>query len=220
MKNYLDNRKTKIILNYGLRRRTEMVIEQCQRFNFPGLCVVLDIGTADGLILGNLIEHYGSHSFIGIGLDLRFSYLKAAKENVPYVLQADGRWLPLRTNSIDVIISTAVFKHVKNLDNLLMECRRVLKPGGKVIITDPTPLGIRLGILLGYFSRRSIAQAPSIGTTQQMLRRCGFKTIYAGRFMLSPIPFIGADIVEEILAQAHLNQLFFNQVVCAECSTG
>jgi SAM-dependent methyltransferase len=220
MKGYLVNRKTKAILKYGLRRRTEAVIHHLQRFSLPNPCIVLDIGTADGLMLRSLIEHCRSSSSIGIGIDTRFRYLESAKENVTHAVQADGRRLPLRTNSVDVIILAAVFKHVRGLESLLVECHRVLGPDGKIIATDPTPLGIRLGILRGYFSRQSIAQTPDLRATQQMLTRCGFKVIYAERFMLSPIPFIGSDAIERALKRAHLDQLFFNQVTCAECSTG
>jgi SAM-dependent methyltransferase len=219
MKNYLANRKTREILKYGLLRRTEAVTQQFQHFSLPNPCIVLDIGMADGLMLRSLIRHCRSSSSIGIGIDTRFRYLKSAKENVTYAVQADGRRLPLRTNSVDVIVSTAVFKHVMGLESLLAECHRVLGSDGRMIYTDPTPLGIHLGLLLDHFSRQSIVQALSLRAIRPMLARCGFKVIYAGRFMLSPIPFIGSDTIERALKRAHLDQLFFNQVICAGFST-
>ena len=135
-----------------------------------------------------------------------------------HVLQADGRRLPLCRNSLDVIISTAVFKHVRGLEDLIAECHRVLKPGGKMIATDPTPLGIYLGLLLGHFTRQEIVQILNLRATQQVLTECGFKIARVERFMLSPIPFIGSEALEKALKRVHLDQLFFNQVVCAECS--
>ena len=216
MPRYLTDRKERTIAKYGLFRRTEAVVQQFRRFSLPEPCIMLDIGTADGLMLRNLIASCGVDRCIGIGVDMRLAYLKSAKQNVRRAVQADGRWLPLCARSVDVIFSTAVFKHVKGLDSLLVECRRVLKPGGILIATDPTPLGIRLGILLGHFSRRSIVQVLNLQDTHQLLTRCGFKVLHSERFMLSPIPFTGSDTLERALKGTLLDQVFFGQVICAE----
>ena len=79
-KDYPVCRKTKTISKYGLRRRTEAVIQQFQQFNFPSPCIFLDVGTANGLILRSLTEYYGSNNSIGIGIDTNFRYLKSAKK--------------------------------------------------------------------------------------------------------------------------------------------
>jgi len=201
-------------LKYGLQRRTEAVIQQLQRLSLPKSCVVLDIGTADGLLLRGFMEHYGLNR--GIGLDIKLGYLKSAKENVPHALQADGRRLPFCENSVDVIIATAMFKLVWGLENLLEECHRILKPGGKLVVVDSTPWGTHLGLLLGHFSRKNIIQILSLKDTQHLLTKCGFAVIYAERFMLAPIPFVGCDALERTLKRMHLDQLFFNQVICAD----
>jgi SAM-dependent methyltransferase len=179
--------------------------------------MVLDIGTADGLVLRSLMEYCRLNRCIGI--DVEFGYLKAAKDNVPYVVQADGKRLPFCTHSVECIISTSVFKHIRGLAGLLKECHRVLKPNGKLIATDPTPLGIRLGLRLGHFSKRSIVQMLSLQDTQRMLIQSGFKVVYTGRFMLSPIPFVGCSILEKALKWMHFDWLFFNQIVCAQYLT-
>jgi SAM-dependent methyltransferase len=49
----------------------------------------------------------------------------------------DGKHLPFDNDSFDVIFSSEVFEHVFNLHELLLEIRRVLKPGGKLIFTCP-----------------------------------------------------------------------------------
>lgn len=217
MQKYLVGRKSKTVLEYGLLRRAEAVIQQFQQPSFPKSCAVLDIGTADGLLLRGLMEYYELNRCIG--MDIRFGYLKAAKENVPYAIQADGKRLPFCENSVEVIISTAVFKHVRGLENLVKECHRVLKPGGTLVVVDATPLGIHLGLLLGHFAKNSMAHIQSLKDTRQMLAKCGFRVFSAERFMLSPIPFPGCDALERALKRMHLDQLFFDQIVCAECST-
>lgn len=49
----------------------------------------------------------------------------------------DGKHLPFENDSFDVIFSSEVFEHVFNLHELLLEIKRVLKPGGKLIFTCP-----------------------------------------------------------------------------------
>lgn len=49
----------------------------------------------------------------------------------------DGKHLPFEDESFDVIFSSEVFEHVFNLPELLLEIRRVIKPGGKLIFTCP-----------------------------------------------------------------------------------
>ncbi len=49
----------------------------------------------------------------------------------------DGKTLPFENNSFDVIFSSEVFEHVFNMHELLVEIKRVLRPGGKLIFTCP-----------------------------------------------------------------------------------
>jgi len=213
---YLVDRQARSITKWGLCRRTEMVIQQLQQLDLPRLFILLDVGTADGQMLSDLLKYLGSNSCTGVGVDVRFSYLRAAREKLPCVVQADGRRLPLRTGSVDVIISTAVFKHIVGLEKLIAECHRVLKSTGIMVVMDPTPWGVQLGLLLGYFSEKEIQKALNLRATQCILIEYGFRIIHAECFMLSPIPFAGLDIVERMLKRMHLDKLFLCQVVCAQ----
>jgi len=49
----------------------------------------------------------------------------------------DGKTLPFEDSSFDAVVSFEVFEHVFNLDEVLKEIRRVLKPGGKLLVTMP-----------------------------------------------------------------------------------
>ena len=49
----------------------------------------------------------------------------------------DGRHLPFPDQHFDSVFSTEVFEHIFNLPEILKELNRVMKPGGKILITCP-----------------------------------------------------------------------------------
>jgi SAM-dependent methyltransferase len=56
--------------------------------------------------------------------------------NVRFVLNKDSSW-PIESNSIDHVLCTQVLEHVENPEFLVSEIRRVLKPGGTIILNAP-----------------------------------------------------------------------------------
>ncbi len=59
----------------------------------------------------------------------------------------------------DVIVLTAVIEHIRNQEFLFGQLAPLLKPGGRVVLTSPTPFGAgvvhRLGAVIGLFSREA-----------------------------------------------------------------
>ena len=59
------------------------------------------------------------------------------KNNLKADIYYDGINLPFANKSFDSILCTEVFEHVENLDVVIDELKRILKPSGKMIITTP-----------------------------------------------------------------------------------
>ncbi len=55
----------------------------------------------------------------------------------PDIVYYDGKTLPFRNDYFDCIICSQVFEHIPNLDEIVSEFYRVLKPGGYVLFTVP-----------------------------------------------------------------------------------
>ncbi len=89
---------------------------------------VVDLGCASG------IAYFGKR-FEMIGCDLSFASLKNI-DSYQLRLQADaGRCLPLAAGSVDAVVSSYFWEHLaeETKCDILRECHRVLRPGGKLI---------------------------------------------------------------------------------------
>jgi SAM-dependent methyltransferase len=70
-----------------------------------------------------------------IGLEIEDdNHIQADKNIEAYY---DGKTIPFSDNYFDSILSSEVFEHVFNLEQILKELNRVLKPGGHMLITVP-----------------------------------------------------------------------------------
>ena len=117
---------------------------------------LLDLGCGDGLI--GQILFSGSHR-IDVGLDPWVDQLRQASASEAYhhVDQADGHALPYTEASFATVFSNSVLEHVVDLEPVLAEVGRVLRPGGLFIFTVPSDAFRRL---LDGHARRMAAGDP------------------------------------------------------------
>jgi len=74
-----------------------------------------------------------------VGADASIGMLLAgrAKQRFPLVL-AQGERLPLRNESFDMLTTGYALRHFADLHTLFSECRRVLRPGGRLLLLEIT----------------------------------------------------------------------------------
>lgn len=70
-----------------------------------------------------------------IGVEIEDNNHVQAEKNIEAYY--DGKTIPFSDNYFDSILSSEVFEHVFNLEQILKELNRVLKPGGHMLITVP-----------------------------------------------------------------------------------
>lgn len=70
-----------------------------------------------------------------IGLDFENPGHSHANEQIDYFY--DGHTIPFEDNFFDSIFSSEVFEHVFNLEQILPELHRTLRPGGIIVVTCP-----------------------------------------------------------------------------------
>lgn len=113
---------------------------------------VLDLGCGDGWMTAELAR--GGHPVIGV--EIAQAALDRARARDPALdlrlAPLDGP-LPLEDNSVDVVWASEVIEHVADTARWLSEARRVLVPGGRLLVT--TPNHSRLRLLVGGIERYS-----------------------------------------------------------------
>lgn len=96
---------------------------------------VLDFGCGEGALTGALYQQRPRRL---VGIDIDPSFIERAKmthADAPLeFLLSEVHRIPLADNSMDVVVAFDVFEHVSRPLPILSECRRILKPGGKILI--------------------------------------------------------------------------------------
>jgi SAM-dependent methyltransferase len=124
-------------------------------------------------------------------MDVSMRRVVHAKAKGRAVLCADGYALPFANASFSVVLLVAVLEHTREPWRLLAEARRVLKPGGRVILVVPNDWTMSTGrLLLAKFPIRYPDHL--ILTTPRRMRRWlldGFQVVEAFTLPFRRLPF-------------------------------
>lgn len=105
---------------------------------------ILDLGTGSGYLALALSKQYPNVYVVGMDIleetlerDRKIAETQGL-QNIQFV-GYDGMRYPFEEHSFDTIGTRYALHHVPNLLDSFQEMHRVLKPGGKLVISDPTP---------------------------------------------------------------------------------
>jgi 2-polyprenyl-6-hydroxyphenyl methylase/3-demethylubiquinone-9 3-methyltransferase len=96
---------------------------------------VLDVGFGNGLVLQHLRGRYVER--VGVDLALNKHALGLRKEGIKVVKADVAQGLPFKAASFDLVVSLDVIEHVFDPRSFLAELRRVLRPGGRLLVSTP-----------------------------------------------------------------------------------
>jgi SAM-dependent methyltransferase len=120
--------------------RSELWGEHRGRYRFarqlvqPGMRV-LDVACGAGFGLQMLL----GAGACAVGVDLQAAALAEARRAAPRarLVRADGLRLPLPDRAIELIVSFETIEHVPDAAALVAELRRVIRPGGCLVVSTP-----------------------------------------------------------------------------------
>jgi len=210
---YFIGRQGKRQLIYRLRRRTDEVEAALRQYGDGQLQVVVDVGTADGLMLDDLRRRIGPLTFLGV--DLSFALLRANLTDGVFKAQGDALAMPVKSGIADAVVATAVIEHVPDASAMLRECARMLRPGGLLVLTTPEPLMERVASAIGLLKEEAHQRTFNLTELCQLANENGFVVLEARKFMFSPVGFPAEKVIERVLGPLGLSLIMANQLLIA-----
>ena len=218
--NYAEGRKVNKALKYRLWRRTYEVKNAINKYLPVAPNSLIDLGTADGLMLQDLKSTYKTCNTVGI--EFNHKLVEIAQGYYPDldIRQGDVEDLSsFEDNSFDVAVATAIIEHVARPQSFISEVQRVLKPNGILILTAPDPFWERIATAVGHLADEQHNEVPNIKKMTKLCTDAGLMVTHSKKFMLSPIGMPAEFAVENIIRFLSLNFLMANQLVVARKAT-
>ena len=210
-RDYAVARQTKRSHIYRLRRRTFEVLKGIKTFHPEKPGSILDIGTADGLMLHNMKNTFPNATCVGI--EYARDLMAYSKTNSIHLIQGDALVLPIKDNAFDVVIATAIIEHVPEPIQLVHEAFRVLRKDGIFIVTTPHPFWEGIATRIGHLKEEEHHELITLKKLIPLFNTAGFDVVNAEQFMISPIGMPFELEIEKVLKLCGLSLLLLNQKI-------
>ena len=151
---------------------------------------VLDIGCGVGFLAYEMAIQVGESGLV-ICLDQNKEMISHAKQRCKNVRQTefyegDAGKLPVEDHSLDAVSCTQVLLYVENVSLVLTEIKRVLKPGGRVLIVETDWRGVILNSADDFLTQQifsawdTTVPSPNLPVhLRPLLKKHGFSKIQA-----------------------------------------
>jgi len=149
---------------------------------------VLDLGCGTANLLPRLAE-WGARFDRYVGVDVSMEMLLAARPklastSIPAALaDADAEALPFPAASFDTVVSASVLHDVPSPARALTEARRVLRPGGRLLLVDWSPqrLTMRALNLALWLSGEPFRRLYTLAELTALVAAAGFQVTHTER---------------------------------------
>ncbi|MBH5334671.1 methyltransferase domain-containing protein [Streptomyces pactum] len=138
MRGFYENPAVPVASGAERSRRQARMLARALGPAHPGApATVLDVGCGDGSAMALALPLLRGHRVVGV--DWSRDALRRAATRLPAVVRGDisGGGLPFASGSADAVVFGEVIEHLVDPDAALDELRRVLRPGGHLLLSTP-----------------------------------------------------------------------------------
>lgn len=163
---------------------------------------ILDIGSADGTFTEVIANQSGAKKVIGIDIlknSVKYANQRFKKDKRLEFLVADAHKLPFKSNRFEAVFCLEALEHIFDPQKVLFEIKRVLKPGGYVIILVPTDsllFKILWWIVLHTWGRHwqetHVQSFEQQGSLAKTIEKAGFRIEKDKKFLLAMLEAVKA----------------------------
>jgi ubiquinone/menaquinone biosynthesis C-methylase UbiE len=148
---------------------------------------VLDVGCANGRLIAMLKEK--NPTLLCAGIDISEEMVKLATKRNPseFFISGSAEALPFKAETFDLLICSASFHHFPHPEIFLAEARRVLKPGGKLLIAEIHMPGIALPFWNAYtekFNNEGDVKVYKPREIRKLMKQSGLQVVGRPKFRL------------------------------------
>jgi ubiquinone/menaquinone biosynthesis C-methylase UbiE len=155
----------------------------------PGVRL-LDVGCGTGILLGAATRRDPSAGVYGIDL-VPEMLERAARRGAGrwHLALGDAKALPFADACFDAVASSSSFHHWAEPRLALGEIARVLRPGGRLVLTDwcRDDLLFRPFALYLRLSSPAVHHVYSVAEARALLESAGFRSVSVARFRIRPL---------------------------------
>ena len=170
---------------------------------------ILEIGCGTGLFTKEIQNTTNNITAIDISPDLvEIAKTRVLNKNVKFIVE-NAYKTSFQNNSFDYIIGSSVLHHLE-IDEALKEFNRILKPGGKILFTEPNMLNPQIAIQKNIpFIKKWAGDSPDETAfirfkLVKQIKKTGFRNA-----KITPFDFLHPSIPSFILKPAiHITTLF------------
>ncbi|MCF6155678.1 MAG: methyltransferase domain-containing protein [Candidatus Brocadia sp.] len=149
---------------------------------------LLDIGCGTGSLLRAITESYPLVKVVGVDLSvemLKIARNKQIKDSA--LIAGQTRCLPFRSKSFDLVVSCNAFHYLHKPEECLAEIARILKPQGRVVITDwcDDYIACRVCDLFLRVFNRAHFKTYGKRACEYLLRNAGYSNLQIERYKIN-----------------------------------
>jgi SAM-dependent methyltransferase len=197
-------------VDYFAEGKADLLVELAgRRLGDPAKLRALDVGCGIGVTDRFLVDRLGELH----GVDIAADAVERARETNPRVNYEayDGDALPFLDDSLDVAFTICVVHHVPpdEWPGFAAELRRVVRPGGLVVVFEHNPLNPLTRVSVSRCSFDEDVTLLRSGQTARLLRDAGLAPVERRFFFFLPLRRIAESRIERALRAVPFGAQYF-----------